>query len=249
MQRFVSENNEELASVRIASCSRKISVIIPVMNEKKTLAAVIRQARKIHPKPEVVVVCNGSVDGSLQIARRLADKVVSFSRPLGHDVGRSVGARAASGEILLFIDGDIVIPAKQLEPFINAIQSGVDVALNRYNGLVRKRRVHPVILSKYALNAVLGRGDLQGASLTAIPHAISRASLDKIGVEHLAVPPKAQAMAIARGLKVSAVHYVRVGKNNPGKHRAYSVRKLIIGDHLEAIQWYLAFKRTSIETF
>lgn len=232
----------ESETVRPESSSSKISVIIPVMNEKRTLGAVIRQVKKIDRNLEIIVVCNGSTDGSAQIARSLGAKVLTFKRPLGHDVGRSIGARAASGDILLFIDGDIVIPAKDLLPFIKAIQSGSAVALNQYNGPVYKKRVHPVVLSKHALNVILGRPDLKGASLTAIPHAISRAALNKIGAGHLAVPPKAQAIAIAHELRVDAVHYVGVGKNNPGKRRMYSVKNLIVGDHLEAIHWYLSFR-------
>ncbi|WP_235782014.1 glycosyltransferase family 2 protein [Paenibacillus senegalensis] len=222
----------------------KISVIIPVMNERRTLGAVIRQVRKIGHNLEIIVVCNGSTDGSPQIARRMGAKVITFKRPLGHDVGRSIGARAASGDILLFMDGDIVIPAKRLLPFIRAIESGADIALNQYNGPVHKKKVHPVVLSKHALNVVLGRPDLQGTSLTAIPHAMSRSALNTIGAEYLAVPPKAQAIAVAKGLRVEAVHYVRVGKNNPGKRRTYSVQNLIVGDHLEAIHWYLSFRET-----
>lgn len=223
------------------STQPKVSVIIPVMNERRTLAAVIRESRKIHKEIEVIVVVNGSTDGSKEIAIKLGAKVISFDKPLGHDVGRSIGAAHASGEYLLFTDGDIVIPAYQLKPYIVALEKGVDIALNKHLGGTRKSTVHSVVLAKHALNAILSQSQLQGASLTTIPHAIRRDALEKIGVEHLAVPPKAQVVAALLGLKVRAVHYVNVGSTNPRKRRKRPdpLEKLIVGDHLEAISWFL----------
>ncbi|GIP31298.1 glycosyltransferase [Paenibacillus sp. J2TS4] len=217
----------------------KVSVIIPVMNERRTLASVIRQARKVHPQTEVIVVANGCKDGSDRIASRMGTRVIRFPRPLGHDVGRSIGARAAEGDILLFMDGDIIIPVGQLRTFISAIEQGTDIALNSYIGPVNHRRIHPVVLSKHALNIILGKPELSGASLTTTPHAMSRKALEWIGAENLCVPPLAQAIAVHKGLQLQTVRYVRVGKNNPNKQRKHSVKSLIVGDHLEAISWYL----------
>lgn len=222
----------------------KVSVIIPVMNERGTLPKVIREVKKLKPAtPEIIVVVNGSSDGSKDVAQSMGAKVIHFAKPLGHDVGRSVGARHATGDILLFMDGDIVIPARELQFFIRAVQRGVDVALNRYLGNVHTSKVHPVVLAKHALNGVLGRPDLQGTSMTAIPHAISRKALSRIGAEHLAVPPKALAAAVVKGLRIEAVHMVDVGHLNrfrkrlPGRLGTNQLTNLIIGDHLEAIHW------------
>ncbi|MCZ8513584.1 glycosyltransferase family 2 protein [Paenibacillus filicis] len=222
----------------------KVSVIIPVMNERGTLPDIIREVKKLKPaNPEIIVVVNGSTDGSKEAAQSMGVKVIHFKSPLGHDVGRSVGARHATGDILLFMDGDMVIPAHELQSFIRAVRRGVDVALNRYLGKVTESQVHPVVLAKHALNVVLGRPDLHGASMTTVPHAISRKALSIIGPEHLAVPPIAHAAAILEGLRVEAVHMVNVGQLNrfrvrkPGRLGTHQLRNLIIGDHVEAIHW------------
>lgn len=219
----------------------KVSVIIPVMNERKTLARVIREVKRLQPHIEIIVVANGSTDGSKEIASAAGAKVISYDEPLGHDVGRSVGARHANGDILLFLDGDMVIPAAKLLPFIRAVERGVDIALNRYRGPIRKHLVHPVVLAKHALNSAVGRFDLLGASMTTVPHALSKKAVSAIGTEHLAVPPKAQAMAIQKRLRVEAVHLVNVGSLNPVRRRSKGgdpLGSLIVGDHLEAIRWY-----------
>lgn len=217
-----------------------VSVIIPVMNERKTIARVVRHARAVHPNTEVIVVANGSTDGTDKLARRAGAKVLVYSEPLGHDVGRSIGARQAKGRILLFTDGDIVIPAEQLKPLVKAVEQGVDVALNKYTGPIHRKNVHNVILAKHAMNTLLSRSDLGGASMTTIPHALSRHALEVIGTEHLCVPPKAMALAIMRGLELQAVHHIDVGKTNRRRRRIQGknpLEELIIGDHLEALHF------------
>lgn len=217
--------------------SAVVSVVIPVMNERKTIAGVIRQAFLVHPHTEVIIVANGSTDGTKQIARRLGAKILSYDNPLGHDVGRSIGAKAASGNIILFTDGDIVINASQLKPLIGAVQNGADVALNKYLGPTNNSKAHSVVLAKHVLNIALSRSDLKGVSMTTIPHAISRHALDIIGAENLAVPPKALAIAVHHGLQVQPAHYINVGSTNPQRRKKFNMENLIVGDHLEALHW------------
>jgi len=217
-----------------------VSVIVPVMNEARTIGAVVREARGVHPRTEVIAVVNGSTDGSAAAAGQAGARVIAFREPLGHDVGRAVGARAARGDILLFIDGDMVIGRDALAAFVKAVEAGADVALNDYHGPTGASRVHGVVLAKHALNAALGRADLGGASMTAVPHALSRKALETIGADALAVPPLAQAKAVASGLVVRLARRVPVGRLNPprrARERSRSLEPLIVGDHLEAFAW------------
>ncbi|MEI7024939.1 glycosyltransferase family 2 protein [Paenibacillus sp. y28] len=236
--------NGRLAYRRTTPAEPVVSVIIPAKNERSTIAQVIAEAFRVHPYTEVIVVVNGSTDGTEQIARKAGANIISFPEPLGHDVGRSVGAREAKGQILLFTDGDIVIRSGHLAKLVQAIQSGTDVALNGYLGTVSKQDVHSVVLVKHVLNIALHRPDLLGASMTTIPHAISRRALQVIGTEHLSVPPLAMAMAIVHGLKVRRVHYIEVGTTNRKRGRGGKdgdpLEQLIVGDHLEALHWYLS---------
>lgn len=215
-----------------------MSVIIPAMNEARTIAAVIAGARGVHPRCEVIVIVNGSADNTAEIASSMGAKVLYFAEPLGHDAGRSVGADAARGEVLLFTDGDLVISPASLRPFVEAISNGADVALNDYSGPVRRRIPHPVVLSKYALNIMLGRPDLQGCSLTAVPHALSRTALAALGSAALSRPPLAYARAVLDGLKVQAVHKVPVGRMNAVRRKEDGkdpLQEIILRDHLEAV--------------
>lgn len=222
-----------------------VSVIIPAMNEAQTIAEVISAARSVHPRCEVIVVVNGSTDQTAEIAHSLGARVLFYEAPLGHDVGRSVGAEAAKGEILLFTDGDLVIPASRLRPFVAAIRGGADIALNDYSGPVRKLSPHPVVLSKHALNILLGRPDLKGCSMTAVPHAISRNALEILGVDSLSRPPIAQVKAILHGLRVIAAYKVSVGKLNAVRRKEDGIdplQQLVTADHMEAVSLLLEFR-------
>lgn len=236
--RTVRRSNSPIRGVRV-------SVIIPVMNERSTLTGVLQEARQLtSPPPEIIVVANGSTDGSDKLAHSLGVRVIYYKEPLGHDVGRSIGAKYASGDILLFLDGDMRIRALELKPYIEAVKKGVDIALNRYSGPTQTKAAHPVVMAKHAFNAAIMRQDLRGASLTAVPHAVSRRALEAIGASALCVPPKAMAAAALRGLRIEAVHHVNVARLNPVRRRGNGgkdpLTELIVGDHIEAIHWYIA---------
>lgn len=219
-----------------------VSVIIPAMNEEGTISGVIAEARGVHTRCEVIVIVNGSVDRTAAVAQSSGARVITFKQPLGHDAGRSAGAEAAQGEVLLFLDGDFVIPASQLRPFVQAVHDGTDIALNDYSGPVRSRTPHPVVLAKHTLNLLLGRPELKGSSMTAVPHAISRKALDTLGSSLLSRPPLAHAAAVTAGLRVNAVYPVQVGKLNPARRKAGRTDLLqhqIVGDHLAAVSLLL----------
>lgn len=150
---------------------KQLSIIIPAQNEEATIKEVILEARKIEPK-EIIVVINGSTDQTEAIAKQLGATVIVYEEALGHDVGRAIGAQA-TGDILLFIDADFAIPAKDLHPLTKAVADGVDIVLNDLN-LNLRFPLYIVNLYKYMLNTACNRKDLGVGSTIAVPHAISR---------------------------------------------------------------------------
>lgn len=85
----------------------KVAVVIPCRDEIATLERCVRAVRSQEPAPAmVVVVDNGSVDGSRELAERLADRVVlSAEGPVARL--RNLGAQAAGDcAVLAFVDAD-----------------------------------------------------------------------------------------------------------------------------------------------
>lgn len=231
--------NEEIRETAAPS----ISIIIPAKNEASTISKVVREAKKISKNCEVLVICNGSKDNTPQLAHNAGAKVLVFKHSLGHDTGRSIGAYFASGDILLFIDADFVIPATTLRAYCDKVMEGWDVVLNAYSGYTTRTYIHSTSEAKRLLNRLLKRGDLQGSSLSTVPHALSRRAVEVIGYKELAVPPKAQAIAILRGLRVTTAKKVTTSKLNRKRGRKKKlVEKLMLGDHMEAIN-YLVYQR------
>jgi glycosyltransferase involved in cell wall biosynthesis len=221
----------------------KRSVIIPTHNEAKRISQIVARVRQMDATAEIVVVDNGSRDGTAAIARQLRCRVKRFEHPLGHDVGRAVGAALAAGDVCLFLDGDMVLEVVDMRAFVEAIESGVDVALNGYLGKVEKNPVHNVVLAKHAFQAFVGQAHRKGVSLTTIPHALSRKAIETIGYASLMVPPLALAMAYEKGLRVEAVRSIDVGALNPKKRVKVAgkdpLEGVILGDHLEALAAWL----------
>lgn len=80
-----------------------ISVIIPVKNEAKSLAYLLRRLKNF--KGEVLVIDGRSKDQSQKIARKFKASVYR-DRGVGKGGGVKLGAKKAKGEILVFMDGD-----------------------------------------------------------------------------------------------------------------------------------------------
>jgi len=92
------------------------SVVIPVWNGRAHLAKCLEALAASTRKPdEIVVVDDGSDDGSAAIARAHGHKVVCVTGgPLGPATARNRGVSASSGEIIVFIDCDVAVHPETL---------------------------------------------------------------------------------------------------------------------------------------
>src|SRR3989337_322442 len=83
-----------------------ISVVIPVLNESQTVRAVVEFALR-HPKvSEVLVVDDGSIDGTPEVASQAGARVLT-STFLGKGASMEDGMWAANNDVLLYLDGDL----------------------------------------------------------------------------------------------------------------------------------------------
>src|SRR5512141_2118584 len=84
-----------------------ISVIVPALNEEARLSGLLAGLRALGPH-EVIVVDGGSADGTAAIA---AQHATLLRTPAGRAVQMNAGARAATGDVLLFLHADSRLPA------------------------------------------------------------------------------------------------------------------------------------------
>ena len=102
-----------------------ISFVIPTLNEEQVLKDTIVSLRKLKAVPYEIIVSDGhSSDGTLDIAKKLADKVVEHDGKTRQTIsgGRNAGAAAAKGELLVFFDADCHILSDQDAFFAEAVK-------------------------------------------------------------------------------------------------------------------------------
>jgi glycosyltransferase involved in cell wall biosynthesis len=100
----------------------KISVIIPVLNEEESIAAVLGD---IPPElaAEILVVDNGCTDQTIPIARSLGAQIVPAPQP-GYGAACFAGTLAAHGDILVYLDGDYSDYPAEMTQLIAPIVAG-----------------------------------------------------------------------------------------------------------------------------
>ncbi len=86
-----------------------LSVVVPVLDERAHIAAVVRHARERLPGTEVIVVDGGSSDGTWEALASLPVDHRLQTAP-GRGIQLAAGAEAARGEVLLFLHADTRLP-------------------------------------------------------------------------------------------------------------------------------------------
>ncbi len=109
-----------------------ISVVIPAWKASSTLAGCLDSlAGQTVPPVETIVVDDDSPDDTVMIAERHGAKVVRLPRNMGPARARNEGVASASGDVILFVDADVVIPPGLVEavqahftdPSVSAVQT------------------------------------------------------------------------------------------------------------------------------
>jgi glycosyltransferase involved in cell wall biosynthesis len=83
-----------------------VSIVIPAFNEGRTIGQVIRAACAQCPGAEVIVVDDASRDDTAQQAEAAGAQVIRRPYNIGNGAGVKTGIRAATGDVILIIDGD-----------------------------------------------------------------------------------------------------------------------------------------------
>jgi len=126
-----------------------ITVIIPVLNEYPTVSSVIEFARKAPGVTEVIVVDDGSTDGTPQIAIEAGAKVVT-STLMGKGASMEDGAWVAQNDVLVYLDGDLTelhddLITRLTEPILQNKTGFVKARFTRSAGRVTILTARPLL--------------------------------------------------------------------------------------------------------
>jgi glycosyltransferase involved in cell wall biosynthesis len=84
----------------------KITVIIPAYNEASNIGELVGRIRELYSDFEIIVIDDGSTDQTASVATKAGASVYSHPYNIGNGAAIKSGIRIASGDILIFIDGD-----------------------------------------------------------------------------------------------------------------------------------------------
>lgn len=114
----------------------QVSVIIPTLNEARTLSSCLNQLKNLLPAPlEIIVVDGGSVDETVKLARGF-DITVLESKKQGRAAQMHLGARSAKADQLVFLHADTCVP-KDLIQHVNRTLSNRKVALGGFISIMK----------------------------------------------------------------------------------------------------------------
>jgi hypothetical protein len=144
---FIFENNSDV----------ELTILMPCLNEQRTLAACIKNAQAYlvssDVRGEVLVADNGSSDGSQALALSCGARVVNVPRP-GYGAALIAGIEAAKGRFVIMGDSDESYDFSALEPFMAELKHGTQLVMgNRFAGGIQPGAMPP--LHRYLGNPVL----------------------------------------------------------------------------------------------
>ncbi|MBF9238057.1 glycosyltransferase family 2 protein [Hymenobacter sp. BT683] len=131
----------------------ELSLIIPAFNEAQRIGPTLQRVHRfLAARParfEILVVDDGSTDDTVALVTALAGKLPGLrvlcspaNRGKGHAV--RVGMLAATGRVRLFSDADGSTPIEELDPLLQALAAGADIAIgSRYLAASRVTRPQP----------------------------------------------------------------------------------------------------------
>ena len=140
----------------------ELSIIIPVYNEEErlphTLGRIVNFFRQKRISFEIIVVNDGSSDGSKSIVERYRKKyeeisLIHYNRNMGKGYAVNQGVLKGTGDLFLFSDADLSTPIEEYEKLIRFIHLGYDIVIGS-----RRIRGADIKLRQPLHRRILGRG-------------------------------------------------------------------------------------------
>jgi glycosyltransferase involved in cell wall biosynthesis len=113
----------------------QLSIVIPAKNEEEGLLLFLPRLREIYPEFEIIVVNDGSTDGTDRVCEDAGVRVVTHPYSKGNGAAIKSGARAATGEYIIFMDGDGQHDPADIQKLLYKLEEGYDLVVGARSGI------------------------------------------------------------------------------------------------------------------
>jgi glycosyltransferase involved in cell wall biosynthesis len=118
-----------------------LSIILPAKNESASLQLLLPELTSLYQEAEIIVVNDGSDDETSDICSQYNVKIITHPYSKGNGAAIKTGARAATGEVLVFMDADGQHSPKDIRVMLEEIGSGHDMVIG-----AREKESHASVL-------------------------------------------------------------------------------------------------------
>jgi putative flippase GtrA len=220
--------------------SVRLSVVIPAYRESGRIAATVEQIRatlaSVDGGVEVVVVDDGSVDGTAEAARRGgADVVVVHPANRGKGAAVRSGVLASSGRTVAFTDADLAYSPDQLVGLLEQVEAGWDVVVgsrqhDHTTTLVRAGRLREIggrVVNFFTHAVLLGAYRDTQCGMKAFRSDAARAIFERTSVDGFAFDIEVFVIAERIGLSVGEVPVTVVNSSHSTVHVVRDAARLL----------------------